>query len=103
MNIKSATRHRQPARNAKPQHSNRVAATRKIVVDFPEPLFQETERAIAELSTSRSALIRLAVERYLAAVQREKLDRELAEGYVANASLDRQVAQEFSAVDYETF
>ena len=80
-----------------------AAASRKVVVDFPAPLFRETERVVAEIGTNRSKLIRYAVEQYLEALQRKRLEQELAAGYVANSALDRGIAKEFSAVDYETF
>jgi metal-responsive CopG/Arc/MetJ family transcriptional regulator len=80
-----------------------TAASRKVVVDFPAPLFRETERVVAEIGTSRSKLIRRAVEQYLEALQRQRLEQELAAGYVANSALDRGIAEEFSAADYEAF
>ena len=80
-----------------------AAASRKVVVDFPAKLFRETERVAAETGTSRSKLIRCAVERYLEALRRKRLEQELAAGYVANAALDRRIAEEFSAVDHGTF
>jgi metal-responsive CopG/Arc/MetJ family transcriptional regulator len=80
-----------------------ASGARKVVIDFPEPLFERTQRAAAELDVNRSALVRSAVEQYLEALHRRKLDEELAAGYVANAELDRRVAAEFSAADYETF
>jgi len=80
-----------------------IPATRRVVIDFPEPLFRETERAVAELATSRSSLVRAAVEQYLEALRRKRLEEELAAGYVANSAMDRKIAAEFSAVDYETF
>ena len=79
-----------------------AAAPRKVVVEFPGPLFTETERAATEIGTSRSNLIRCAVEQYLEALHRKGLERELAAGYVANSALDRRIAEEFSAVDYGT-
>ncbi len=39
-----------------------AAKPRKIVVNFPEPLFRETENAVAELSTTRSDFVRMAVD-----------------------------------------
>ena len=78
-------------------------SSRKVVIDFPEPLFERTERMAAELAINRSALIRSAVEQYLAALHRKRLEEELAAGYIANADLDRKIAAEFSSVDYETF
>jgi metal-responsive CopG/Arc/MetJ family transcriptional regulator len=79
-----------------------TAASRKVVVELPGPLFRETERVAAETGTSRSKLIRCAVEQYLKALQRQRLEQEMAAGYVANSALDRRIAEEFSAVDYGT-
>ena len=73
-----------------------AAASRKIIVEFPASLYIETERATQEFSTNRSALIRSAVAEYLARLRREKLERELAEGYQANASQARRMAEEFA-------
>jgi len=80
-----------------------TAASRGVVVKLPGMLFRETERVAAEIGASRSKLIRCAVEQYLEALQRKRLEQELAAGYVANSALDRRIAEEFSAVDYETF
>jgi metal-responsive CopG/Arc/MetJ family transcriptional regulator len=80
-----------------------TAASRKVVVCFPASLFRETERVAAVIGTSRSELIRCAVGQHLEALQRKRLDQELAAGYVANSALDRRITEEFSAADYETF
>lgn len=76
-------------------------ASRKIIVDFPEPLYSRTEKATQELATSRSALIRLAVERFLEVLSKQRLEGELVEGYQANAKLNQRIAQDFSHVDAE--
>jgi metal-responsive CopG/Arc/MetJ family transcriptional regulator len=75
--------------------------SRKIIVDFPETLYEETQRAVQELSVKRSVLIREAVREYLHRLARRKLARELAEGYRANAVLNRQVSEDFIHVDTE--
>jgi metal-responsive CopG/Arc/MetJ family transcriptional regulator len=72
---------------------------RKVAVDFPAPLFQETERAARELSTSRSFFIRSAVERFLAELRRQKLDKELAAGYIANDLQATSLAEELAQLD----
>jgi metal-responsive CopG/Arc/MetJ family transcriptional regulator len=76
-------------------------ASRKVIVEFPIGLYAETERMTNELSISRSALIRSALQEFLARRSRDKLERELAEGYTANAFQARQTANEFSNVDSE--
>lgn len=77
------------------------ARSRKVIVDFPDALYEATQRAVAELSVKRSALIRDAVHQYLLRLQRQKLARELAEGYRANAELYRGISDEFQYVDAE--
>jgi metal-responsive CopG/Arc/MetJ family transcriptional regulator len=97
MNSKTTAKkgkHRVPATTSAKQ-------ARKIVVDFPAPLFQETERAAHELSMNRSVLIRSAVEMYLRVRQREKLERQIAESFSANAEFDRQLVEDFAHVDAE--
>jgi len=79
----------------------RTGASRKIIVEFPDALYQETQRTVAELSIKRSALIRDAVSEYLRRLRHRKLARELAEGYRANAELNRTVSDEFKYVDAE--
>jgi metal-responsive CopG/Arc/MetJ family transcriptional regulator len=76
-------------------------ATSKVIVEFPSDLLERAERAASELATNRSRLIRLAVEQFLQGLQRRELERELAEGYRANAALDREICQEFAYVDAE--
>ena len=74
---------------------------RKVAIDFPAALFQETERTAHELSINRSVLIRSAVEMYLRLRQRAKLERQIAESFRANAELDRQMIEDFAHVDAE--
>ncbi len=76
-------------------------AGRKVIVEFPAALFAETERATRQLSINRSTLIRSAVREFLDKWQREELEKQLAEGYVANARVARETAQAFSHVDSE--
>jgi hypothetical protein len=78
----------------KPARAVRPNSARKIVVDFPEPMYTRIEKASQELATSRSALIRLAVERFLD-------EWELVAGYQANAKFNYGIAQDFSPLDAE--
>jgi len=77
------------------------AASRKVIVEFPASLYAETERATQQLSINRSTLIRSAVREFLDKWRREELEKQLAEGYVANARQARETAQAFSRVDSE--
>jgi metal-responsive CopG/Arc/MetJ family transcriptional regulator len=86
-------RKRVPATSARPG--------KRVVVDFPQPLYRETERSAAELETNRSEFIRLAVETFIADMRRKRLQRQLEEGYTAMAALSQQVADDFRHVDSE--
>jgi len=75
--------------------------TKKVIVEFSEDLLERTEAAASELSTDRSKFIRRAVEKALAAIERRKLERELADAYTANAGLALRISEEFAHVDGE--
>ena len=79
------------------------AKTRKILVEFPEDLLQQTERVANDLSTDRSKLIRRAVRSFLERRERARLAQALAEGYKAHADFDKQAVAEFDDVDSENF
>ena len=83
--------------------SKAPATSRKIIVEFPPALYAETQRAVTELATKRSILIRDAVSEYLRRLERQNLARELAEGYRANAELNRTISEDFIHVDAENF
>jgi len=78
-----------------------ATAVKRVVVDFPAPLFSRTERVTAELSMNRSELIRTAVEKYLEALQKARIEQDLAEGYTANAAQARHTCEELAYVDSE--
>jgi metal-responsive CopG/Arc/MetJ family transcriptional regulator len=81
-----------------------TAATRakkKITVDIPQSLYEETEEVIQERHTTTSMFVREAIERYLEEIKEKKLERELAEGYMAHASLGQQIHNDFAFVDAE--
>ena len=81
-------------RNSKPPAPATAAKVKRLVIDFPEPLFRAAEYAAAELEINRSKLIRQAVKQYLKALQRRKLEKELAAGYIANAASARSLADD---------
>ena len=83
--------------------SEAAPAGKRVVVEFPEALLDRAERATQELSINRSELIRQAVGRFLEELHRAKLEKELREGYQANAALDRRIGDEFAAPDYDNF
>jgi metal-responsive CopG/Arc/MetJ family transcriptional regulator len=87
------------ARTTRRRKPKAAVRSHKIVVDFPEPLFRETESVVAELSTSRSRFIRLAVEEYIRERRQKRLQEQLIEGYTANANAARGIAEELAQFD----
>jgi metal-responsive CopG/Arc/MetJ family transcriptional regulator len=89
---------------AKPTRRRAASGSRKrVVIDFPHDLFRQTERAASELSVNRSNFIRAAVEQYIREMGRKRLEKELIEGYTANAELSRRINVEFSHADAEVY
>jgi len=76
-----------------------TSTLKRVVVEFPVPLLTRAEKAVTELSTNRSELIRLAVQQYLELRERTKLENDLAEGYTANAQQASQACEEFAHAD----
>jgi metal-responsive CopG/Arc/MetJ family transcriptional regulator len=79
----------------------KARGAKRVVVDFPEPLYTQTEKCAAELDINRSSFIRLAVKKFVADLRRQRLERELAEAYTAMASVSQQVDDDFAHVDSE--
>jgi metal-responsive CopG/Arc/MetJ family transcriptional regulator len=65
-----------------------------VVIEFPASLLEATDAAATDLDINRSDVIRAAVKRYLEEIQRKKLERELEEGYIANAGVARAIAND---------
>lgn len=93
---------RRISRKGRKKVAGAPVAGRKVVVEFPEALLEQSERAAAELATDRSKFIRSAVERYLEVLRQARLEQELAAGYVSNARLDKELCREFAHVDAES-
>ncbi len=72
---------------------------KKIAIDFPAALYEETEIAVQELETNRSTFVRQAVAYYLNDMRNKKLEEELAQGYIANAACARQIAEELMGTE----
>ncbi len=69
---------------------------------MPYALFEQAEGAATELHLKdTSTFLRQAVEKFLDDLQRRKLERELEEGYVANAAVSEQTMKDFQFVDEE--
>jgi metal-responsive CopG/Arc/MetJ family transcriptional regulator len=74
---------------------------KRIVVDFPESLYKQTEKGAAELAINRSGFIRLAVEKLVADLHRKRLERQLAQGYAEMAACSDHLGDDFQYIDSE--
>lgn len=61
---------------------------RETLVQLSDELVDLLDRRAGELGTSRSALIREAVERFLADAIEEDIDRQIIEGYTRRPQED---------------
>ncbi len=68
---------------------------------LPRSLVQEMEAMAG--SRRRSQFIVEAIRDRIAALQKEKLQKRMAEGYRATWEEDRKLAEEFTAVDVENW
>jgi predicted transcriptional regulator len=86
-----------PVKQATPSRS----AKGRVLVEFSDSLLKRTDDAAQKLDSNRSEFIRSAVEQYIAELDAREFERELAEGYAANAEMNLALADEFSIVDSE--
>jgi|SRR6185437_1259789 len=93
------------ARKAAPTAQHRAAARKpakeRVLIEFPASALRRAEEAARAAGVSRSEFIRGAVEQRLDAIATRGFERELAEAYVANASMNLELLDEFSVVDRE--
>lgn len=75
------------------------AERRKFVVHIPPDLYEEIQTVIKEQQITQSKLVRKALVQYIAAWRQKKLEEELRQGYLANATLDVGICQEFAFAD----
>ena len=66
-------------------------------MEFPASLLNRAEQIAP--GVNRSDLIRKAVEQFVETAEKERLERELAEGYVANAEQARRSCEELSFLE----
>jgi metal-responsive CopG/Arc/MetJ family transcriptional regulator len=78
-----------------------ATATKKITIAFPSHLLSEVERSAKKKKTAVDKLIRRLVENSLQQERRANLAEQLREGYLANASRDLTIAEEFKFADAE--
>ncbi len=78
-------------------------AMQKVMITVPPTLLGQIDETVARLNTSRSALIRQAMEFFFAEQQRQELRELLKEGYLYRAEESRQMAQEFFVAEKEAW
>jgi metal-responsive CopG/Arc/MetJ family transcriptional regulator len=74
---------------------------RRINLDLTSIQYEEMANLMAEKGMKLSQFIREAVDEYIAKIEREKLEKELKQGYLAKAKLNIKTCQEFEPVDGE--
>jgi metal-responsive CopG/Arc/MetJ family transcriptional regulator len=75
----------------------------RVIFTLPPDLLRAADQASRNLSLSRSQLIRLALERFLAEQQRSRLHTVLAEAYQEYAHSSEAIAEEFFASEQEAW
>ena len=73
---------------------------RKNII-FPEKLISRFNAVNGESGIDFSTFVRTALEEKIKHLEKLKLEKELAEGYAANANLDRATCDDFRFVDGE--
>jgi len=73
---------------------------RKNII-FPIDLISRFETESKKLGIDFSNFVRDAINEKLKKIEKERLEKELEEGYLANADLDRATCEEFKFVDGE--
>ncbi|MFB0538272.1 MAG: ribbon-helix-helix protein, CopG family [Anaerolineae bacterium] len=76
---------------------------RRVMFTIPPSLLEQVEEAAAKLNTSRSGLIRQALEHFLEEQRRQELRELLKEGYLYRAEESLQLAEEFRIAEQEAW
>jgi metal-responsive CopG/Arc/MetJ family transcriptional regulator len=104
---RSSAARRLPARKPTRSHAqstpSRAQSKERVLIEFPTALLKRADEAARSLETSRSDLIRSAVERILDQMESREFEQDLAKAYAANSDMNRALTEEFEAVDREGF
>ncbi len=74
---------------------------RRINLDLSSLQYKEMAKLMAEKGMKLSQFIREAVDDYIAKIEREKVEEQLKQGYLAKAKLNIKTCQEFEPIDGE--
>ena len=82
-----------------------MQATRKsrtrVNLVVPSELTKKAAEVAEKNGQTVSEFVRIALARHIAALEKEALERELAEGYNANAAYYSKMSREWEAADAE--
>ena len=94
-------RQRRPPVKQKSARTTAKRSGRKVTVEFARNLYAEIEKAAAVHLITRRTLIRSALQEYPEKLHWNEFEKQLAEGYIGNASQAREAAQDFANIDSE--
>ncbi len=80
---------------------HRAVTHKRINISLPEPLLRWLDEVAPK--SRRSQFIAQAVEERITALQRQELRERLKAGYLANAEVDRQLAEEWFTIEQEAY
>ncbi len=75
--------------------------TERKNVYFPGDLITRIKKVSEDLNTDFSKFVREAAEERLQKIEKEELEKRLAEGYKAKAKLNKKICEDFKYVDGE--
>ncbi|MCU0500861.1 MAG: ribbon-helix-helix protein, CopG family [Anaerolineae bacterium] len=75
----------------------------RVMITIPPSLLQQIETMMTKTNSSRSQLIREALEQYLENQRRQELRELLKEGYLYRAEESQRLAQEFFIAEQEAW
>jgi CopG family transcriptional regulator/antitoxin EndoAI len=76
---------------------------KRVMFTIPPSLLEQVEEAAAKLNTSRSGLIRQALEHFLEEQRRQELRELLKEGYLYRAEESLRLSDEFYIAEQEAW
>ena len=74
---------------------------RRINLDLSSIQYEKMSILMAEKGMKLSQFIREAVDEHIAKIEREKMEKQLQEGYLAKAELNIETCREFEPLDGE--
>ncbi len=72
------------------------SAVSKITVTIPNPLRQTLDEVVQRMNTTRSQVVRKAIEQYLKDQKKQAIEEALRQGYLAMTEDDRDFHQQIA-------